>query len=144
MRNSMDSYKSYVWKAGKLFIVLLFVFAIKSVFFPKPQQDEWRVLPPEALRANSQNEVIQFMNSYSIDNDHFNEVLAPLGYSLDDFNRIVKISFMLGFPRDDKYGVTLVFKTEVDHKHLSSAYSYISNDFRQKFHRAVSEGLIKK
>ena len=140
----MDSYKSYVWKAGKLFIVLLFVFAIKSVFFPKPQQDEWRVLPPEILRANSQDEVMQFVNSYRIDDNRLKEVLTPLDYSLDDFNKMVKISFMLGLPSDDKYGVTLVFKTEVDHKHLSSAYSYISNDFRQEFHKAVSENLNKK
>lgn len=140
----MDNYKSYVWKAGKLFIVLLFVFVIQSVFFPNPQQDEWRVLPPETLGASSQAEVIQFVNSYSIDDDNFKEVLAPLGFSLDDFNKMVNISFMLDFSNDNKYGVTLVFKTEIEHENISPAYTYIANDFRQKFHKTVSENLIKE
>ena len=140
----MDNYKSYVWKSGKLFIFLLFFFVIQSVFFPNPQQDEWRVLPPETLRASSQAEVIQFVNSYGIDDDSFKEVLAPLGFTLDYFNKVVNLSFMLDFPSDNRYGVTLVFKTEIEHEKISPAYTYITNDFRQKFHKAVSDNLIKE
>lgn len=127
------NYKKYASEIGKVVFIFIVILVVQRIFFPSPQQDEWRSLPPELLKANSQADITSFIDTYKINEDSLQKELSPLGVSLDEFKKSVEINFLLDQPKDQKYGVTLVFRATISHELLSPVYTNIVNDFLGKF-----------
>ncbi|TQV73895.1 hypothetical protein FLL45_13605 [Aliikangiella marina] len=126
-------YKKYAKKLGEFVLILVIVFIVRNIFFPSPQLDEWRSLPPILLQAKSQTDVAAFIEEFKVNEVALEKELNVIGISIEEFKSSVEIGFMLDHPKDKKYGVTFVFRSSIDHELLSPAYTNIVNDFWKRY-----------
>lgn len=120
----------------KFIVILTFILIAKFFLYPSPQSDEWRILSPVRLMASSQTEVRDFVHKYKIGESGLSKILKPLKMTVDHFKKSVEVSFILDHQLKGKYGVTIVFHTEIEHEILSSAYDFIENDVLSQFKKA--------
>ena len=131
----MDNYQKKLSKIAKYLAVFFAILFLQYVFFPPQQDDAIRSIPPEVLRATSQLEITTFIDHYRINDTRLEEALGSLGLSLSAFENAVEISFVLDVPKNNQFGVVLVFTSEIDHERLSLAYAAIAKDFLTQFHQ---------
>lgn len=125
----------------KFIVIFTFILIAKYFLFPSPQSDEWRILSPARLMASSQTEVVDFVDEYKIDRSGLSKILKPLKLTVDNFKKSVEVSFMLDHQSKGKYGVVIVFHTEIEHELLSSAYNFIENDVLSQFRHKANKAL---
>ncbi|MGI2106719.1 hypothetical protein [Shewanella frigidimarina] len=117
----------------KLIVIFTFILIAKFFLYPTPQSDEWRILSPARLMASSQTEVRDLVRKYKIDEPGLSKILKPLKLTVDNFKKSVVVSFILDHQSKGKYGVTIVFHTEIEHELLLPAYDFIANDVLSQF-----------
>ncbi|MGI2108272.1 hypothetical protein ACRN9C_02580 [Shewanella frigidimarina] len=117
----------------KFIVIFTFILIAKFFLYPTPQSDEWRILSPARLMASSQTEVRDLVRKYKIDEPGLSKILKPLKLTVDNFKKSVVVSFILDHQSKGKYGVIIVFHTEIEHELLLPAYDFIANDVLSQF-----------